>query len=258
MTKKVKYSIFSAIIGFVAYWTYRACRFLFGPMGGNEGRCAEAKASFIWYDISQAASRWLFKLYNKMSIHNTEHIPVGQQFVTVANHASILDGFIMGGSVRLPLFIMVKKEAFDNPIKGFYLRKVMCFPVDRSIVDTTAIKTAMRLLNEGQNLGLFPEGTRNREGFVGEFKPGAIKFALRKKLPILPAYIANAHLLTPPGKTLPRPAKMSVHFLPLMDTKKLLAEGKTEEDILAMLHQQICQKGTEVMGYDVRAHKNQS
>ena len=147
---------------------------------------------------------------------------------------------------------MVKKEAFENPIKGFYLRKVMCFPVDRSIVDATAIKTAMRVLNEGYNLGLFPEGTRNRDGYIGEFKSGAIKFALKKKLPILPAYIHNSHLLTPPGKILPRPAKMSVHFLPLIDTKAMLEEGKTEEDILKLLHDRICTKGSEVAGYDVR------
>ncbi|MDD3376438.1 MAG: lysophospholipid acyltransferase family protein [Candidatus Riflebacteria bacterium] len=234
------------------YASIKFFRFWFGPTGGNTGFCAAAKPSFVWYNISQFLSRCIFKTYNRMKIYGTEQIPVGRQFVTVANHASVLDGFIMGGSVRLPLFIMVKKEAFENPIKGFYLRKVMCFPVDRSIVDATAIKTAMRVLNEGYNLGLFPEGTRNRDGYIGEFKSGAIKFALKKKLPILPAYIHNSHLLTPPGKILPRPAKMSVHFLPLIDTKAMLEEGKTEEDILKLLHDRICTKGSEVAGYDVR------
>jgi 1-acyl-sn-glycerol-3-phosphate acyltransferase len=147
---------------------------------------------------------------------------------------------------------MVKKEAFDNPFKGWYLRKVLCFPVDRSKVDAKAIKTAMKVLNDGYSLGIFPEGTRNRSGKVGEFKSGAIKFALKKKIPILPAYIANSHNLTPPGAVLPRPATMSVHFLDLLDTKALLEEGKTEQDILNMLYERICAKGTEVMGYDVR------
>lgn len=237
----------------LVYIIYRCLRFLFGSKGGNEGAIAKADPSLTWHNISQFVSLWFFKIYNRMEIHNTDKIPEDQQFVTVANHASILDGFIMVGAVGKPLYIMVKKEAFENPVKGWYLRKVLCFPVDRSKVDAVAIKTAMRVLNNGHNLGLFPEGTRNREGYVGEFKPGAIKFALKKKLPIVPAYIANSHSLTPPGTILPRPAKMSVHFLDPIDTKAELEAGKNEMDILKILYDRICQKGTEVMGYDVRA-----
>jgi 1-acyl-sn-glycerol-3-phosphate acyltransferase len=153
---------------------------------------------------------------------------------------------------------MVKKEAFENPIKGWYLRKVLCFPVDRSKVDASAIKRAMKLLNDGSNLGIFPEGTRNRTGKVSQFKSGAIKFALKKKIPIIPAYIGNSHLLTPPGKILPRPAKMSVHFLDPIDTKAELEAGKTENDILNMLYEKICTKGSEVMGFDVRDHSKEA
>lgn len=236
----------------LTYVIYRCLRFLFGEKGGNEARIAEARPSFVWYDVSQAVSRWFFAIYNRMKIYNYEKVPQTGQFVTVANHASIFDGFIMGGAVRRPLFIMVKKEAFDNPIKGWYLRKVLCFPVDRTKVDATAIKTAMKVLNDGYNLGLFPEGTRNRFGKVSEFKPGAIKFALKKKLPIIPAYIANSHNLTPPGTVFPRPATMSVHFLDPIDTKAELEAGKNEVDILQMLYKRICDKGTEVMGFDVR------
>jgi 1-acyl-sn-glycerol-3-phosphate acyltransferase len=240
-----------ATIG-IAYLLYRCIRFLIGKTGGNEGRIANARPSFVWYNVSQFASRWFFRIYNGMKIYNYELVPKNEQFVTVANHASIWDGFIMGGAVRLPLFIMVKKEAFENPMMGWYLRKVLCFPVDRSKVDAAAIKHAMKVVNDGYNLGIFPEGTRNRNGYVSPFKSGAIKFALKKKLPIVPAYIANSHKLTPPGTSLPHPARMSVHFLEVIDTKAELESGKDEEKILQMIYDRICAKGTEVMGYDVR------
>ena len=236
----------------ILYLLYRCVRFLTGATGGNEGKIANARPSFVWYNVSQCLSRWFFRIYNGMKIYNYELVPKDVQFVTVANHASIWDGFIMGGAVRMPLFIMVKKEAFDNPFKGWYLRKVLCFPVDRSKVDATAIKHAMKLLNDGYNLGLFPEGTRNRAGLVSPFKSGAIRFALKKKLPIVPAYIANSHLLTPTNTDIPHPAPMSVHFLEVIDTKAELAAGKDEEQILQMLYDRICNKGSEVMGYDVR------
>lgn len=242
----------------LVYIIYKSIRFLFGVKGGNTTEIAQTEPSFIWFNVSQFLSRWFFIIFNRMEIHGYEKVPKEGQFVTVANHASILDGFIMGGAVRTPLYIMVKKEAFENPIKGWYLRKVLCFPVDRSKVDASAIKRAMKLLNDGSNLGIFPEGTRNRTGKVSQFKSGAIKFALKKKIPIIPAYIGNSHLLTPPGKILPRPAKMSVHFLDPIDTKAELEAGKTENDILNMLYEKICTKGSEVMGFDVRDHSKEA
>lgn len=237
------------------YIIYRCVRFLFFSKYGNEGFIAKTKPSFAWYKFSQEASLWFFSIYNRMKIHGKEHLPIGSQFVVVANHASILDGFIIGGSINGPMFIMVKKEAFDNPIKGWYLRKVLCFPVDRSKPDIQAVKTAMRVLNDGYNLGIFPEGTRNRDGLIGEFKPGAIKFALRKKIAIVPAYIENSHLLTPPDTILPRPARMSVTFLKPLDTKAELAAGRSEDEILEKLYDLICDKGQEVTGRDVRVIK---
>ena len=139
----------------LAYLVIRCIRYIAGSSGGNDGKIAETTPSFIWFDISQFLSRWFFRIYNGMKIYNYELVPVNEQFVTVANHASIWDGFIMASAVRVPLFIMVKKEAFENPFKGFYLRKVLCFPVDRSKVDAHAIKTAMKLVNDGQRLGCF-------------------------------------------------------------------------------------------------------
>lgn len=247
--------IFVSIVGFALAalcLLYRLCAWLFGSKGGNEGFIANAKPSLLWFDVSQCVSRWFFKFYNRFEIHNYELVPKDKQFVTVANHASNLDGFIIGGAVRSPVYIMVKKEAFDNPIQGFYLRKVLCFPVDRSKVDMKAIKYAMKVIDNGWRLGLFPEGTRNREGKVSEFKSGAIKLALKKKLPIIPAYIKNSHKLVP-GKVAIKPVKLEVYFLPPIDTKAELAAGKNEADILDMLYERICTKGTEVMGYDVRA-----
>ena len=247
-----KYLFFSTIFALV-YKLYKMAKFWFAPTGGNEGFCAETKPSVMWYTASGIVCKWFFQIFNGFKIYNSEYLPEDKQFVTVANHASIMDGFIVAASVHVPVYIMVKKEAFEIPIKGWYLRKVLCFPVDRSKVDVFAIKRAMTVLNEGKNLGIFPEGTRNREGYVGEFHVGAIKFALKKRLPIVPMYIQNSHNFTPVGAILPRPVEMAVHFLPPVDTKALLAEGKSEQEILNIIREMICNKGTELMGYDVRA-----
>lgn len=245
----IYFPIFSSIL--LLYFQYKCIRFLFGKTGGNEGNIALTEPSIYYYVISQYLSLIFLKIYNRMEIIDYENIP-NTQLVFVANHASILDGFVLGGATRISLNIMVKKESFDNPITGWYLRKVFCFPVDRSRVDTVAIKRAMKVLKDGENLGLFPEGTRNREGMVGEFKPGAIKMALKRRLPIVPAYIYNAHLLTPPGTIFPRPAKMKVEFLEPIDTGAELDVGVTEEQLLEKIYTLICDAGSKIAKRNVR------
>lgn len=237
------------IIKLASYW--------FGKTGGNEGKITETAPSIFWQRLTNLFWFTFCKVYNRVEIKNAHFIPKDPkaQFVTCANHASILDGFIMGFSVLRPIYIMVKKEAFEMPIESWYLRKVFCFPVDRSKVDTVAIKRAMKVLSDGDCLGLFPEGTRNREGFVSEFKPGAIKLAMKKKVPIIPAYIGNSHKITPPHTILPRPAKLTVTFLEPIDTAAEVDAGKTEKDIIEMLYKRITDEGTKIMGYDVRDPK---
>ncbi len=251
MKKYCKYIILIPFI-IIGYVIWRLAKFWLKPTGGNEGWIAEATPSETWRLATVGFWRAFFTLYNRMEVINSHLIPQKGNFVSVANHESILDGFILACTVWKQQYIMVKKEAFDIPLKGYYLRKVFCFPVNRGKTDTLAIKKAFKYLSEGNCLGLFPEGTRNRAGFVSEFKSGAIKLALKKRLPILPMYIGNSHNITPPDTIFPRPAKLIVKFLDVIDTEAEIKAGKTEEEIGKMLYQRITDAGKEIMGHDVR------
>ncbi|NLI75679.1 MAG: 1-acylglycerol-3-phosphate O-acyltransferase [Candidatus Riflebacteria bacterium] len=231
---------------------YRSLRFLFGKRGGNAGKIAQAQPSYVYYWFARWGSWLLFTLYNRMTVRGAEHFPAQGPLVVVSNHASALDGFVLGGCSPLPIHIMVKREAFDNPISGWFLRKTLAFPVDRSKADPTAIKTSIRVLQEKRVLGLFPEGTRNPAGKVRPFKPGAIRLAVKQKVPILPAFIDGNHLMSPPHTFLPRPAKLQVAFGPLIDVPALLAQGKTEQQIQDFLYQEVTALGQALRGEDVR------
>ncbi|MBP5470444.1 MAG: 1-acyl-sn-glycerol-3-phosphate acyltransferase [Candidatus Riflebacteria bacterium] len=253
MKKYFKY-IYMIPLAVISYFIWKLAKFWLKPTGGNEGWIAEAQPSEVWRLITVGFWRIFFTLYNRMELIDSHLIPNAKDgnFVSVANHESILDGFVLACTVWRQQYIMVKKEAFDIPLKGYYLRKVFCFPVNRGKTDTLAIKKALKCLSDGYNLGLFPEGTRNRAGFVSEFKSGAIKLALKKKIPILPMYIGNSHNITPPNTIFPRPAKLTVKFLEMIDTEAELKAGKTEKEIADMLYKRITDAGKEIMGYDVR------
>jgi len=240
-----------ALLGLMVllFW---AVRFLFGNRGGNELPFAATKPSYPFVRLVKLLLHLSLGLYNRLRIEGTEHlIPTGPM-VVAANHASMLDGFLIGMSVPRPIYIMVKKQAFDNPLMAWFLLKCHAYPVDRERPDSAAIKKTLKVLADGGALALFPEGTRNFAGKIRPFKPGAIRFAVRQKAPIVPAYIANSHGLMPFGAWLPRPVRLHVKYGPALDVPGLLASGKTEQEIQDLLYERVCALGRELTGEDVR------
>lgn len=105
------------------------------------------------------------------------------------NHYSKMDSMI-------PYFVLFKKEAhalakyelFTNPIAGWFLHKMGAIPVRRGEADIESVKQVLRVLKEGKQLLIFPEGTRNKEGtqHMAEFKTGTARFAIKAKVPVVP------------------------------------------------------------------------
>ncbi len=105
------------------------------------------------------------------------------------NHYSKMDSMI-------PYFVLFKKEAhalakyelFTNSVAGWFLHKMGAIPVRRGEADIESVKQVLRVLKDGKQLLIFPEGTRNREGTqqMAEFKTGSARFAIKAKVPIVP------------------------------------------------------------------------
>jgi 1-acyl-sn-glycerol-3-phosphate acyltransferase len=241
-----------AALAVLVYIMYRCVLFLGGKTGGNQGEIALTQPSHPLVRCVRVVIRAVFGPYNRLRVLGVETLPAKGPYVVVANHASNADGFLMGTAIPLYTYFMVKKEAFENPVIGWFLRKVLCFPIDRERPDPAAIKWALKKMQEGYVLGLFPEGHRNPEGRVRKFKFGAIRLAIKQKVPIVPAYIANSHLYLPDGAWFPRPAHISVRFGTTIEVAALIEQGKTEVEIQDMVYNAVCELGREVRGEDVR------
>lgn len=211
-----------------------------------------AKPSFAMFHFARITTGIFFKLFNRNKIEGREFLPKSGPFVVVGNHSSMIDGFLLGIAVEKPVFTMVKQEAFKNVLTGWFLRKALAFPVDRDRADSSAIRMAFRVLKEGSILGIFPEGTRNRAGLMRPFKPGALRVALKCKVPIVPAYIGNSHLFSPDGTWFPRPVKLFFKFGAPLDVLSLLSANQSEEQIQKLLYERVCELGAEITGRDIR------
>ena len=98
-----------------------------------------------------------------------------------------------------------KKELFDWPIVGWAAANGGVHPVDRGGADVEAFRLAQRILDEGNILFVFPEGTRSPDGSLQEARDGLAVLALRTGAPIVPLGIAGSYKVWPRGQKLPHP-----------------------------------------------------
>ncbi len=131
----------------------------------------------------------LIRIYWRPSYNGRHNIPRSGPFVFASNHRSFLDPFIIGTMHWRPTYFVAKKELFDNRFVGWLLNGLGAFPVDRGHSDTEMLETARQVLDRGDVLMIFPEGTRVRRGSLGKPKRGVGRLALETDALVLPCAI---------------------------------------------------------------------
>ena len=109
-----------------------------------------------------------FLVYFRMQRIGREHLPRSGPLLLASNHRSFLDPFVIGTLVRRPVYYMAKRELFEKRWQAWILNALGAFPVDRGAGDGEAMDTARAILERGDCVVIFPEGTRIRRGPLGE------------------------------------------------------------------------------------------
>lgn len=140
----------------------------------------------MFYRVVRFLVTVYLKIFNRWEIEGHDNIPVEGPVVIVANHVSQWDPLFMGCSMKRTIHYMAKEELFRIPIFKQIIVGMGAFPIKRGKVDRNALRTAAKYLEEGEILGLFPEGTRSKTKEMLPFQQGAALFALRSGSPIVP------------------------------------------------------------------------
>ena len=133
--------------------------------------------------------RLLFRLIMKMEVQGLENFPLDGPVVIACNHVTNFDVFPMQFSLPRPIFFMAKAELFKFPLMDVALRNLGAFPVYRGEKDQWAMGHARRVLEHGQTLGMFPEGTRNKGTGLVVAKTGTARMAIENNCPIVPMVV---------------------------------------------------------------------
>ena len=112
--------------------------------------------------------------------------------ILASNHRSFLDPFVLGCCVRRPIYFVAKEELFKHPLAGWFLNCLGAFPLRRGASDEESVKTSLRLLERGQVVVIFPEGTRVTRGSLRPPRRGVGRMALESGGPVVPVAVSGS------------------------------------------------------------------
>lgn len=139
-----------------------------------------------------------------------DKIPSEGPVVFAANHQSYLDIPLMAALVPRHVSFVARQSLANSRIMAYIMRQCGAVLVRRGEADRTAVRLMVAHLREGDSLCVFPEGTRTKDGRLGEFRRGALMAARMGRAPIVPVGIRGSFEAWPPGQRLPHPHR--VHF----------------------------------------------
>ncbi|MGF1458320.1 MAG: lysophospholipid acyltransferase family protein [Leptolyngbyaceae cyanobacterium] len=206
-----------------------------------DARDREPTASLLLYYLFKwSVVNPTFRLYFRGQVHNSKQVPKTGPLIVVANHASDFDPPILSSCVRRPVSFMAKEELFEVPVLAPAIRLYGAYPVKRGSADRSAIREALKQLEQGWAVGIFLQGTRTADGSIPAPKLGAALIAAKAQVPLLPVSLWGTHRILPKEAKLPRPTPLTVRIGEPIDppakTDKALLQQTTEE-CAAAIHQ---------------------
>jgi len=135
----------------------------------------------------------IYKFVFRGCLIGRENIPQKDSFIVVSNHGSLLDPPLLGHALGRNISFMAKAELFKVPFLGFIIKACGAYPVKRGIADKNTIKTACKKLSNDNCIGIFIDGTRQKNGRVNKPKQGAALLAFKNQKLLLPVAIVNSH-----------------------------------------------------------------
>ncbi len=143
-----------------------------------------------FYVVAKAFVRIVLTIVGRISAVDANNVPLTGPVIIACNHVAYLDPPALGCIAPRPVAYMAKKELFDIALLRLFIEPLGALPIDRSRGDIAAIRAALGVLETGACLGIFPEGTRNKDG-TGKPQLGVALLASMSGAPVVPAYVSG-------------------------------------------------------------------
>ena len=135
----------------------------------------------------------LIKVVAPYRVYGSERVPRAGGVVLAFNHFSWLDPWVIGATVPRTMYYLAKSEVHEVPLVGQFIRLFGTFSVRRGESDREAVRMMRGIVRQGDALGLFAEGTRQRSGVPGVVQPGAAMVAIQERVPVVCGAVRGTH-----------------------------------------------------------------
>ena len=166
------------------------------------------------YETIHPVAAPLAKAIWRPTIEGLEHVPREGGLLIASNHLSFVDSVVIPIVAPRKVVFLAKAEYFDKPLGRAWFGGLGMVPVDRD--DTKAamasLDIALDVLRKGEAFGIYPEGTRSRDGRLYRGRTGVAELALTAGVPVVPVGLQGTQHIQPIGTRFPRRAKVTVRF----------------------------------------------
>ncbi|MDP9428762.1 MAG: 1-acyl-sn-glycerol-3-phosphate acyltransferase [Actinomycetota bacterium] len=171
------------------------------------------------YLVVRFLLRPLFHVVLRMHVTGRENVPATGPVILASNHLSFIDSMVIPLAAPRRVHYLAKAEYFTSPGVGGWLTRTLftalgAMPVQRqtSRAAQEALDTALAVLRREEGFGIYPEGTRSRDGRLARGKTGVAWLALTADCPVVPVAVAGTEHVQPVDSRWPRPHRVTVTF----------------------------------------------
>ncbi len=175
----------------------------------------------IGYDILWLMARFAAITAVEMRSEGRWRIPEAGGGIILSTHQSNFDPVLVGLTVNRRLNYLARKTLFKNPAFTRLIRYLDAIEIDREGSGLAGLKEMLSRLKREELVLMFPEGTRTRDGSVGEMKSGFLPVARRSRVPLLPVAIVGAFDVIPRGTKIPKRHPIAVVYGPVIDAEQV-------------------------------------
>ena len=196
----------------------------------------------------------ILRITYRIRVEGQEHLPKQGPVILAANHRSFLDSIFIPLVVRRRVTFVAKAEYFDDPKTAWFFRAVGQIPIRREggSASEGALAAATDVLHGDGVFGIYPEGTRTRDGFLHRGKTGVARLALGTGAPIVPVGLVGTDECQPTDAKLPRLfRKVTIRFGPALSMAHY-ADRSHDRLVLRQITDELMYEIGELSGYDYR------
>lgn len=166
------------------------------------------------YEVIHPVVSPLAKAVWRPTIEGLDNVPRTGGLLIASNHLSFVDSVVLPIVAPRKVVFLAKAEYFEKPLSRAWFRGIGMVPVDRD--DTKAamasLDIALEVLRRGEAFGIYPEGTRSRDGRLYRGRTGVAELALTAGVPVVPVGLQGTENIQPIGHRFPRRAKVTIRF----------------------------------------------